>query len=69
MDGFAFDAHHFGHGGAGEIEVEYADCRVGIICECVCEEACEGAFAYATFAAEDLELVSVWGLQMAGIGN
>ena len=61
MDGFAFDAHHFGHGGAGEIEVEYTDCRVGIICECVCEEACEGAFAYTTFAAEDLELESVLG--------
>jgi len=59
VDGFAFDAHHFGHGGAGEIEVEYADCRVGIICKCVGEEACEGAFAYAAFAAEDLELVSV----------
>jgi hypothetical protein len=59
MDSFAFDAHYFGYRWAGEIEVEYTNYRVGIICKYVCEEACEGAFAYSAFTTKDLELVLV----------
>lgn len=57
VDGFLFDAHHFGDAGAADVGVHYSDHGVGIGGEGVRKHGRKSGFSDAAFSREDKDFV------------